>query len=90
MDKELLLLSDEKKAELWKQAQKEGSNPYNDFTPGELMTELVIQAQAEISFSAGKQVGFEVGIEQGKAEGIRQGFEKGWADAKKYDRKQKT
>lgn len=32
----------------------------------------IAKAQAEISFKAGKQVGFEIGIEQGEANGKRE------------------
>jgi len=40
-------LTDEDKERLWKQAQKEGSNPMCEFTPDELMTELIIEAQLQ-------------------------------------------
>jgi len=53
------VMGNEKKSELWKQAQKDGSNPYNEFTPDELMTELVAYHQAEISFKAGRTWGIQ-------------------------------
>ncbi len=54
--------------------------------------EIVAKAQAEISFKAGCEEGQKQDFifSRGYKAGRKEGYDKGWEDAKKYDRKTPT